>query len=73
MKTYKFNNPNASATIKQRIYLHFLTGKDTKGMKITVKQAADMIDKARKNQGKTSGKSITVTINGKSHKAILVN
>ena len=66
MKTFKFNNPNASATVRQRIYLHFLTGKDTKNTKMTVKQAAELIDKAK-------NKTFTVKINGKIHKAIIVS
>jgi hypothetical protein len=40
---YTLHNPDASATVSQRIMLHYLTGMDTKESRLTKRQACDLI------------------------------
>jgi hypothetical protein len=73
MKTFKFNNPNAKATIGQKILLHRLTGKDTKNYRGTMSQISKEIVKAQGKAQSTSEQVIMVKIGNKTVKAQLLS
>lgn len=60
MKSFTFKNPNAPATIKQRLLLRRLTGVDNTKQKFTMKSISKAIDIARQNPVKKTVKAQTV-------------
>ena len=73
MKTFKFNNPNAPASVSQKILLHRLTGKDTTKYHGTMSQISKDIAKAQGKVQHTTGQVITVKIGGKTVKAQILS
>ena len=49
-KIYKLHNPKADASIKQRMYLRYLTGENTKDWKLTQSKAQELITKFKANK-----------------------
>ena len=49
-KTYKLHNPKADASVGQRVYLHRLTGENTRDWKLTMGKAQELITKFKANK-----------------------
>jgi hypothetical protein len=74
----KFHNPNAPATIKQRLLLRRLTGEVNTGKRFTMQSISKAIEDARNNpptkrNNKADSKVITLKINGKTVKAQIIS
>ena len=49
-RIYKLHNPKAEASIKQRMYLHYLTGEKTNDWELTQLKAQELITKFKANK-----------------------
>jgi len=74
-KEIKFKNPNAPATINQRLLLRRLTGVVNTGKPYTMRSIGKAIDEARNNPPtkKTTGKIVTLKIGNKTVKAQILS